>query len=155
MLKKMGIRAAGGFAYGVLLGQIIAIIISLSFGDGKFYQVIPEFRALFENEITAVIVQVILTGIVGTVFATASIVFEFEKWSVLKQCLVHFFITAAFWIPIVYLCWMPQNVQGILIYLANFLGVYVINWLIQYFIAKNDVKKINAKIIALNDHDEI
>lgn len=155
MLKKMSIRAAGGFAYGVLVGQIIAIIISLSFGDGKFHQVLPEFRALFENEITAVIVQMILTGIVGTVFATTSIVFEIEKWSVLKQYLVHFFITAAFWIPIVYLCWMPQNAQGILIYLANFLGVYVINWLIQYFIAKNDVKKINAKINALNDQDEI
>lgn len=154
MLKKACIRAASGFAYGILIGQSVSIMISLGFGDGTYHAVIPEFSALFNTEITAVIVQMILRGILGAAFAATSIIFEMEKWSILKQYVLHFFITAAFWVPIVYFCWMPRNAGGVLIFLANFVGVYAIIWLVQYFIAKNDVKKINEKINALNNQVE-
>ncbi|NJD01579.1 MAG: DUF3021 domain-containing protein [Ruminiclostridium sp.] len=154
MIKKAGIRAAHGFAYGVLAGQIVMILISLSLEDGKFFQFVPKLRALFNNEIEAVIAQTVLTGIIGTVFAAASLVFEIEKWSILKQCVIHFLITAAFWVPIAYLFWLPQNIQSIIICFAGFLVTYVINWLIQYFISRNDVKKINAKIGFINKQNK-
>ncbi|MCM3342109.1 DUF3021 domain-containing protein [Paenibacillus sp. MER TA 81-3] len=148
MLKKLLSRAAGGFAYGVLVGQVVQIIISLSLGEGKFMPVISDFRSLFENETTAVIAQMILTGIIGVAFATSSVVFDIPKWSLLKQYVVHFCITAIVWVPIVIICWMPKTYKSIIILGVNFLGTYLITWFIQYTISKKDIQEINAAIKA-------
>lgn len=155
MLKKACIRGFSGFAVGVLIGQIVSIIISLSLADGNFYQYIPAFRALFPNEIQTVIAQTVLTGLVGTAFAASSLIFEIDRWGSLKQYIVHFFITAAFWVPVTYLCWMPEDRRGLITCLLSFLTTYVITWLTQYFVTKNDIRKINAIIRAEQNQKEV
>lgn len=134
MIKKALIRAFSGFAFAVLIGQFVSISISLSLGDGQFHQFIPDFRALFATDLQAVIVQTILTGLVGTAFAVSGLIFELDKWSILKQYVVHFLATAMVWVPVAYLCWIPQNKKGITICLFSFFATYVITWLIQYFV---------------------
>ena len=154
MLKKASRRGIGGFAFGVLIGQIISIFISVSLGNGEFIPVVPEFRALFSDEIGAVITQTLLTGVIGTVFAVTSLVFEIEKWGSLKQYIVHFIITSTFWVPIVYLCWMPQDAKGILICFISFLVTYAITWFVQYRVTKDDIRKINEVIRTENNEKE-
>ncbi|MGM0885028.1 MAG: DUF3021 domain-containing protein [Bacillota bacterium] len=148
MLIKLLSRALGGFAFGVFVGQVVQIIISLSLGEGKFMPVIPDFRSLFESEITAVIVQMMLTGFIGVAYATSSVVFDIAKWSLLKQYVVHFCITAIVWVPIVTICWMPKTYMSFLILGVNFLGTYLITWFIQYTISKKDIQEINSFIKA-------
>ena len=150
LLKTIFSRGVVGFAFGVMVGQIVAIIISLAHGNGAFMPTTIAFASRFENEIIAVIGQNIMMGLIGTTFSAASIVFELERWGFLKQCLVHFSITAVIWIPFVYLCWMPENLKGLIILEVNFFGTYLLIWIIQYFINKNDVRKINEKIEMLN-----
>ncbi|MFC4547766.1 DUF3021 domain-containing protein [Paenactinomyces guangxiensis] len=82
-----------------MIGQIVR----------RIYTRCGYFLSFFVSEMTAVIVQILLTGIIGVTFATSSFIFNIVKWSLLKQYIVHFCITALVWIPIVMLLWMPQN----------------------------------------------
>ncbi|TCZ74014.1 DUF3021 domain-containing protein [Paenibacillus albiflavus] len=145
-MKHLLRRVVGGFVIGVMIGQIVQILISLKWGQGKYMPVVVHFRSFFDSEMTAVILQNLLTGIIGVTFATSALIFGIVKWSPLKQYIVHFCITAFVWIPIVMLLWMPTTSISILIFFINFLGTYVITWVIQYQISKNDIKQINAAI---------
>ncbi|WP_083189006.1 DUF3021 domain-containing protein [Paenibacillus sp. KS1] len=145
-MKTLFNRIAGGFIIGVIIGQIVQIIISFSVGQGEYMPVVEQFRSYFHNGTIAVIVQNLLTGFIGITFATSSLVFDVAKWGLLKQYFIHFCITAAVWIPIVMLLWMPQTSRNVLVFLLSFLGTYIITWATQYVISKNDIKQINAAI---------
>ncbi|EEM16648.1 MULTISPECIES: DUF3021 domain-containing protein [Bacillus] len=145
-MKNIISRVVGGFVIGVIIGEIVQLLISLPLGQGEYMPVVEQFRSLFVSKMSAVTVQILLTGLIGVTFATSSLVFDIVKWSLLKQYIVHFCITALVWGPIVTLLWMPKTSIGTLIFFIGFLGTYVITWTIQYMISKNDIKKINAAI---------
>ncbi|ATO28820.1 DUF3021 domain-containing protein [Bacillus atrophaeus] len=145
-MKSLISRIVGGFIIGVMIGQIVQIIISFKLEQREYMPVVDHFRSFFVSETAAVIVQILLTGIIGVTFATSSLVFEKAKWSLLKQYIVHFCITALVWIPIATLLWMPKTSMSTLIFFISFLSTYVVTWVIQYMISKNDIKKINAAI---------
>ncbi|PGZ57394.1 hypothetical protein COE58_26005 [Bacillus cereus] len=145
-MKNLISRVFGGFVIGVIIGQVVQILISLKLGHGEYISVVDHFRSFFVSEMTAVFVQILLTGIIGVAFATSSLVFEIAKWSLLKQYIVHFCITALVWVPIVTLLWMPKTFISTMIFFISFLGTYVVTWVIQYMISKNDIKQINAAI---------
>lgn len=145
-MKNLLSRIVGGFVIGVIIGQIVQILISLKLGQGEYMPVVEHFRSFFVSEMTAVIVQILLTGIIGVTFATSSLVFDIVKWSPLKQYIIHFCITALVWVPIVTLLWMPKTFISTLIFFISFLGTYIVTWVIQYMISKNDIKQINAAI---------
>ncbi|EEL50427.1 MULTISPECIES: DUF3021 domain-containing protein [Bacillus cereus group] len=145
-MKNLLSRVVGGFVIGLIIGQIVQLLISLTLGQGEYMPVVDQFRSLFASEMYAVMVQILLTGIIGVTFATSALVFDIVKWSLLKQYIVHFCITALVWVPIVTLLWMPKTTKGTLIFFISFLGTYVITWIIQYVISKNDIKQINAAI---------
>lgn len=143
-MKNLLSRVVSGFVIGVIIGQIVQILISLKLGE--YMPVVAPFRTFFRSEMSAVIVQILLTGFIGVTFATSSLVFDIVKWSLLKQYIVHFCITALVWVPIVTLLWTPKTFMSTLIFFISFLGTYVITWAIQYVISKNDIKQINAAI---------
>ncbi|KEK24080.1 DUF3021 domain-containing protein [Bacillus gaemokensis] len=145
-MKNLFSRVVGGFVIGVIIGQIVQILISLKLGHGEYMPVVDHFRSFFVSEMTAVIVQILLTGIIGVTFATSSLVFDIVKWSLLKQYIVHFCITTLVWLPIVTLLWMPKTFISTLFFFISFLSTYVVTWAIQYTISKNDIKQINAAI---------
>ncbi|MFD3450365.1 DUF3021 domain-containing protein [Microbacteriaceae bacterium 4G12] len=145
-MKNLFSRVIGGFVIGVIIGQIVQILISLKLGHGEYMPVVDQFRYFFVSEVAAVVVQILLTGIIGVTFATSSLVFDIVKWSLLKQYIVHFCITALVWVPIVMLLWMPKTLISTLIFFSSFLGTYIVTWVIQYMISRNDIKQINAAI---------
>ena len=60
-------RGALSFPIGLGLSQLVNIIISLSMGHGAYISVMPDFAALFSNELTAVIAQALLTGLLSQI----------------------------------------------------------------------------------------
>ncbi|WP_427108101.1 DUF3021 domain-containing protein [Lysinibacillus xylanilyticus] len=146
MRKDILIRIIGGFVIGVVLGQVVQFFVSKGIAQGSYAWVVPEFRTLFTNEIFAIITQVLLTGLIGITFALAALFFEIARWGMLKQYIVHFFVTASIWIPIVMILWMPKTVANVCSLLASFLGTYVVTWLFQYKLSKRDIEKINAML---------
>ncbi|MGE7675128.1 DUF3021 domain-containing protein [Lysinibacillus sp. NPDC094403] len=154
MRKDLLNRIIGGFVIGVVLGQVVQFFVSMGIAQGNYAWVVPEFRVLFTNEIIAIITQVLLTGLIGITFALAALFFEIARWGMLKQYIVHFFVTAIIWIPIVMILWMPKTVANVCSLLASFLGTYVVTWLTQYKLSKRDIEKINEMLIERGEvHD--
>ena len=146
MLKTALKRGVLSFLIGIGISQIVSIIISLGMGRGGYVGVLPEFRAHFPNETTAVIAQALAVGLLSAVFAASSVFFSIEKWSFPLQCAVHFLVTASVWIPVVCIVWTPKSMPGLLIAPLNFLLAYAVTWGIQVAVNRRTARAINEKI---------
>ncbi len=145
--KAVAKRAILGFIYGVFIGQTILIIESLFMKDGNFYAVSTSLLELAGTKIAAVIIQYFLTGLIGTTFASTTVIFEMDEWSLLHQTIIHFVITSIVMYIAGFLCgWFPHTVGSTLIWFGVFVVVYVIFWICFSMYYKNKVKKINEAL---------
>ena len=79
-----------------------------------------------------------------------SIVYQFERWGLLKATLVHYTLTlAAFLITNAALNWFPASVLAIVLIL--FTVVYFIIWLVQYLRWKKTIQEMNQDLERLAD----
>ena len=154
MLKKALSRAATSAVICMLINQMVGICVSLSRGDGRYSPVTPAFEARFANTTTAVVVQLLLIGLVGATFAACSLIFEIERWSYLKQGLVHLAITSAVTIPVCLYCWKPENAAWALALCGSWLITYAATWFSQYLVYRHRVRALDAKIKAVNGKEE-
>ncbi|MBO4638419.1 MAG: DUF3021 domain-containing protein [Treponema sp.] len=142
--KAIAKRAVLGFIYGVFIGQTILIIESLFMRDGNFYAVSASLLELAGTKIAAVIIQYFLTGIIGLTFASTTVIFEMDEWSLLRQSITHFIITSIVMYIAGFLCgWFPHTVGSTLVWFGVFVVVYLIFWVCFSLYYKNKVKKIN------------
>ncbi len=147
MKKKVFVRGLLGFPLGIAIGHTISVLGSLFFGDGAFQPCTPDLIALAGNEINAVMLQTLLCGVVGTGFAASSVIWEAEEWSIVKQTGFYFLINAMVMLPTAYLLnWMEHSLIGFLIYFGIFTLYFAVIWMIQYFMWKCTLKKMNDKI---------
>ena len=155
MKKKMILRGLLGFPLGIAIGYIITVFISVCMGDGSFYPAPPGLIETAGSELNAVVLQTVLCGIIGTGFAMASVIWEIDSWSLAKQSGIYFAIACVLTFPISYFAnWMPHSVGGSLFYVGMFTAIFVITWLIQYFVWKNKIRKMNDKIQNGNRENE-
>lgn len=147
MKKKILTRGLIGFPIGIAIGFVITIIISICIGKGDFYPVSPELTETMGSELNAVILQTALCGIMGSGFAMASVIWELDSWSLIKQSGIYFLIISLILLPIAYISnWMDHSVAGVISYAGIFVASFVVVWLIQYFVWKNKIKKMNERI---------
>ena len=140
-------RAILGFIYGVFIGQTILIIESLFMHDGNFYAVSASLLELAGTKIAAVIIQYFLTGIIGLTFASTTVIFEMDEWSLLRQTITHFIITSIVMYVAGFLCgWFPHTVGSTLVWFGVFVVVYLIFWICFSLYYKNKVKKMNEAL---------
>ncbi len=147
MKKTLLKRGLFGFPVGISVGYVITIILSAFWGQGRYAAVTPQLLEAMGNEINAVIVQAISCGAMGTGFAMASVIWEIDSWSIVKQTSIYFVIISAIMLPIAYLMnWMQHTVVGFLSYAGIFVVIFLISWLFQYLGWRAKVKKINEGI---------
>ena len=147
MRKKAILRGLLGIPLGIALGHIITIVISIVIGDGYHLSAIPELVYEFGGELNAVIFQAILYGTLGASFAAASVIWEMESWSIVKQTGIYFLITAATMLPVAYFGhWIERSIIGVVIFIAVFIAIFIFMWLVQYAIWKNKIKHIDKKV---------
>jgi len=145
--KKLLKRCLLGAPLGLAISTVITIVISICVGDGMYYAVVPELIADSGSEINAVVIQAVLSLVYGAAWAGASIVWETDGWSLLKQTVVHLLVCSAATFPIAYFArWMPHNAKGIALYFGIFVAIYLVVWLSQYSAMKKRVKQINEKL---------
>lgn len=146
MKKQAFLRGFLGFPLGIAMGYIITIFISLGWAKGYYVPCLPELVDTMGSEINAVILQTVLSGLLGSSFAACSVIWEIDDWSIVKQTSIYFLITAIVMMPIAYFTnWMAHTLVGFLIYFGIFVAIFVVAWLVQYLIWKNKVKKINNR----------
>lgn len=152
MKKKIVIRSLFGFPMGIALGYLITIFGSLAWSNGYYSPCAPELISVMGNEINAVILQTLLSGIIGTGFAASSVIWEIDNWSIVKQTGIYFAIVSVIMLPIAYFAyWMEHSVIGFLIYFGIFAFIFVILWITIYVIGKTNVKKMNEKLSQTKD----
>ncbi len=147
MKKKILLRGAFGFPIGIAIGYIISIAVSLIWAKGYYSPCVPELVMAAGNEISAVTLQALLSGILGTGFAAASVIWDIEDWSLVKQTGVYFLIISVIMMPVAYLTyWMEHSWKGFLSYFTLFLLIFVAVWIMQFIIGKHNVKKLNESL---------
>ncbi len=146
MKKKLLYRTLLGAPIGVTISLIVTVIISLCTGNGAYYPAPHELIAWCGNEITAVIVQAICSMIIGALFGGSSVIWDVEKWSLLKQTLIHFAVISISFPVAFILNWMPHNLLGSICYIIAFILVYVIMWISIYYSIKAKIKRMNQQL---------
>jgi len=147
MKKKAIQRGLLGFPLGVFIGYTITILISLSVAHGYYSPCVPALVDELGSEIGAVVFQAVLCGLLGTSFAAASLIWEKENWSIVKQTGIYFLVSAITMFPIAYFThWMEHSILGFLVYIGIFVAIFVFMWVFQYFIWKNKIHRINKKM---------
>lgn len=140
-------RGLLGFPLGIAIGYVITIVISVIWAEGYYSAVTPELMEIMGSEINAVILQTVLCGIIGSGFAMASVIWEIDSWSLIKQSGIYFAIASVVMLPIAYFTnWMEHSVTGILSYIGIFIAIFIFSWLIQYFVLKSKINKMNKGI---------
>jgi len=149
MKKKIILRCLIGAPIGLSISFIITLIISAMINKGEFYPVVPQFTIICGNELNAVIIQSLCSLLYGAAFAGASVIWEVESWSLLKQTVLHCIVISSSTLPIAYcMYWMPHNVLGIAIYIFIFFFIYFFIWFGQYFAMKKKIQAFNDKVKA-------
>lgn len=146
-MKKALLRGLLGIPLGITISSILAIIISLCIGNGEYYACVPSLAESAGGELNGVIIQTVMSGILGAAFGAASVIWEIDSWSLAKQSAVYFAVASLAMFPIAYITeWMEHSLAGFLIYFAVFAGTFAAVWVSQYLIWKKRIKKINSEI---------
>lgn len=123
-----------------MTGLGIATIITFSFFTIMVIQDIqvPTF-IIWKNMLGAIVM--------GLYFGNASLLFEIEKWSPLKQTVIHFLLSIVVWLPItIWLGWLPFNWLALLIGITGFLLVYILFWFSSFLYFKKLESEMNGSI---------
>lgn len=142
-MKKLLDRIVVGAAIGILTGYLVTIIVNCGIGDGAYMPVTPVLEERCKTLMAAVLIQTLLTALIGVVFAVAGMIFEIESWSYLKQCVLHFFATVVFYLPFSFICWFPLKWSGFLGITGSVLLTYSLTFLINYLVNRHMVRQIN------------
>lgn len=155
MKKKLLFRSLIGAPVGVTVSLIITIIFSMCTGRGEYFPATQGLVDLCGNTVTAVIVQMICSLFIGAVCGGASVIWEAEKWSLLKQTLIHFTVLAVPFFAVGYVMnWLPHNIYGAFAYFGAFAGVYLIMWFSIYFSIKYKVNKMNKQLQEMHQQQD-
>lgn len=152
MKKKIILRGALGLPIGITIGYLITIVISLVWAEGYYAPCVPELAAVMGNEIKAVMVQTLLCGLLGIGFGASGVIWEIERWSIVKQTGIYFLIVSVIMMPIAYLLyWMEHSVAGFLSYFGIFALIFALVWVIEFAIGKQNVRKLNDSLYKARD----
>ncbi len=154
MMKKTVVRCLVGAPIGLTVSTIIAIVISLALGDGRFYAVSPELIGDCGTELNAVLLQTLLSLLYGAAWAGASAIWEIEDWSLLRQTVTHLVVCSAMTFPVAYfLKWMDHSIAGVMLYFGLFFGIYLAIWCLQYHAIKKRIRQMNEKVREKNGNE--
>ena len=94
MKRQIILRGILGIPVGITIGYLIAIVISFIWAEGYYAPCAPDLVEAMGNEINGVILQTLLSGLLGAGFAAGSVIWEIESWSIVKQTAVYFGIVS-------------------------------------------------------------
>lgn len=147
MKKKALLRGLLGVPLGMAMGYLITIVISLGWGQGRYVACMPELIALAGSEAGAVALQAVLCGVLGAAFAVCSLIWEMERWSLLKQSAVYFAVTALVMLPVAWVCgWMDHSAGGVALYMGIFAGIFAVAWVTQYMLWRGKIRRLNRRV---------
>ena len=146
-MKKIVSRVLYSFPIGISCSVGISLLLSLIFGEGKYYPFADPLVSFTGSEVKAMLMQTILSGILGSVFGGMSFIWEIERWSILKQTAVYFLSVSIPMMGISYLLyWMEHSLSGFLLYFLIFVMVFIVVWLFNLAAYWFKVRRMNRDL---------
>ena len=146
-MKKIVSRVLYSFPIGISCSVGISLLLSLIFGEGKYYPFASPLVLFTGSEVKAMLMQTILSGILGSVFGGMSFIWEMERWSILKQTAVYFLSVSIPMMGISYLLyWMEHSLSGFLLYFLIFVMVFIVVWLFNLAAYWFKVRRMNRDL---------
>lgn len=147
MKKSILCRGILGGCVGIALSHLIVIVISLGWGNGAYLSSPPALIEAVGTEAGAAALQALLSALMGAALGAGSLIWEVERWSLLKQTALYLGLSAAAYLPTAYLLhWMEHSLRGVLGYFASFLVFFAVIWGIQYGLARRRVARLNRHL---------
>lgn len=147
MKKTLIHRGLLGFPLGIAIGYAITLFVSIGIGGNCYYSVNQELINTAGTELNAVLLQTLLCGIMGSLFAMGSVVWDIDTWSLTKQTAAYFVIACLAMFPISYFAgWMPHSVVGAVLYTGIFIAIFAICWIAQYLSMQHKINEMNSLI---------
>lgn len=147
MKKSILCRGILGGCVGIALSCLIAIFISLGWGNGAYLFCPPALIEAVGTEAGAAALQALLSALMGAALSAGSLIWEVERWSLMKQTALYLGLSAAAYLPVAYLLhWMEHSLRGMLGYLGSFLVFFAVVWGIQYGLARRKVARLNRHL---------
>ena len=125
MYKKALLRGFLGYMAGCMIGLCFA----LQNKEFTFMGTLP---------------GILLGGIPGAIIAGTTVVYDIEKWSLLRATVTHFLLTmGVIFLACFMLKWFPPWSTAFWILLAAEVVGYIIIWLIMHLRYRAEVRKLN------------
>lgn len=154
MKKRILRRGLLGAPLGLAVGYLITILISLIWADGFYSPCVPELVDAMGSEIAAVLLQAALCCLLGAGFAAASVIWEIDRWGLVKQTGVYLLLISLIMLPVAYLTyWMEHSLWGFAQYAGIFFLIFAAIWAGQYALARRNTKRMNERLRDAQEHD--
>lgn len=146
-MKKHILLVINGVILGEFFGQMFSLLFSYLYGLSNYVPSAPTFTNHFNRPLNAVLASVILWGLMGFVFSAGGLIYKNEQWSILKRTIVTFIIYYCGFTPLAILAgWFPLTLINLAVFTGIFILVFVIMWLVNMYITKRELGRINNKI---------
>lgn len=138
-----------GFTLGFILGIILtSVIATIAIADNSMHLYTNEFLEFIGNPLTALLIHSFVCGILGMIILGSALLYEIDKWGLLKATIIHFIvIVVSFYSIAFFLRWFePTDSIAVGTSLVMFIVIYTGIWLVQYLSYKIQIKEINQKL---------
>ncbi len=147
MKRKLIARALMGAPLGLAISTVMTLAISYFIGDGQYNPVVPSLVVGCGSELRAAALQTVCCLLYGAVWGGSTVIFEMERWSLLRQTVTHLLICSLSTFLFAYLLhWMERSAAGIALYFGIFFVIYLVIWLAQYGAIRKRIDALNANI---------
>ena len=139
------------FVFGIFIGIEIGLFMSIFFsyivGNGAYQPAPTGFISHFPNELSAMLVSILIWSAIGALFSTTSLIFTHTEFSITKMTLLHCVINYIVFVPLSILAgWYGFNLAELASFTIVYIIIYVIIWIVFMFINMKHIREINAKL---------
>ena len=139
------------FVFGIFIGIDIGLFMSIFFsyivGNGAYQPAPTGFISHFPNELSAMLVSILIWAAIGALFSTTSLIFTHTEFSITKMTLLHCVINYIVFVPLSIVAgWYGFNLAELASFTIVYIIIYVIIWIVFMFINMKHIREINAKL---------
>ncbi len=139
---------AMGVPAGIGISSVITLCISYAINDGSYYPVPPALAAACGSILKAVLVQTLVSALIGTVSVAAAAIWNTDSWNLTQQILIDFAVRFGAIAGGGWLCrWYPHTRTGFVSMTVIFAVIYIGIWVSQWLLHRRRIRQINEFVM--------
>ncbi len=142
MKKKLFLRAAIGFVFGIAIGYLVPLLSCLAAGHPVMLYS-DRLRATLGSAAAALIVQAAVSGLYGAICMGGTVLYEIEHWPLIRAVAIHYLLCIVPFLPIALLLNWCSGAVELLIMIGIMTVVYFLIWLIMFLRYRAEVRELN------------